>query len=272
MAVHTVPLTDQPEFDDVGPLTSGDRLLLRIVAPFLQVWHLATAPARMHRVHSAPRGYNPRAANVAEWSALPDIARSFFEDTERTFTGYGFTDSRHMILPTTTGAAAYMSILFAPATRDLAILIAGVVPRRFVTTSVTLQTWWDDGSRLVTTNSEDAALFESLWRKPKVDGLVLRDVEDLGRIWAAHRRRAAQKASARPIGNGWNDPVDNPLELARRGADEWDQRVVEAGLYYVESDELLRFTWKGAILLTWARLEPFQSYLAWKGRRRAAQF
>jgi hypothetical protein len=55
-----------------------------------------------------------------------------------------------------------------------------------------------------------------------------------------------------------------------RTFDEVDRRLLETRLLRIESDELLRLTMKGAILMSWSRLQPFEGFLAWRGRRRTA--
>jgi len=68
----------------------------------------------------------------------------------------------------------------------------------------------------------------------------------------------------------WEDPARTPTALIRRNAEEWEAQVIAAGLYRAVNKSEMRLTRKGALLMSWARLQPFETYLAWQGRRRTA--
>lgn len=268
MAVHRVPRDQQPEFDALAPLTPADRLLLRLIRPLLTLWQLVAAPPRLHRVHRAPRGYRGRDATADEWIAMPELSREFFDNSERALHALGFGAPRHTISPSLSRGVVYASTMFAPATQELAHLYAGVVPRRLTTTTVSFEVWWDDGTRLITSNTQNEQLFAESRRSPTIDALSLPGLENIDRLYSIHRARRVNARGKTPIGHGWDDADDNPIALLRRAAEQWEQHVVATGMYKTENDALLRLTWKGAIILAWSRIEPFRSYLAKKGRRR----
>jgi hypothetical protein len=269
MAVYTEPLESQPEFDDLPPLTAFDRAFLRAVRPLVGIYQLFTMPVHMYRSHRRPRGYPCRPAAIDEWT-LPATARQYFEDAERTLSSLGFGGARREVTPPSPAARSYLAHLFNPTTRELASVIIGIVPRRLTQTLVGFRTWWEDGRQIVTSNTEQAELWASLHRPRDVDALALPGVEDLRRLYAIHRARCAERREQRPLGGGWDDPVHNPMALLRRTSDELDRRLLESGLFRIESDQFMRLTVKGAILMSWSGMQPFASYLAWQGRRRTA--
>jgi hypothetical protein len=269
MATYKEPLHKQPEFDDAGPVTGADLLFLRIISPIIALTHLVTMPARMRRTQRTPRGFLGRPASEQEWAELPAIAREYTDHAERTLSSLGFGTPRREITRTATSATAYAAHSFNPHTREIATVVCGVAPRRFVAMFAIFQTWWDDGSRTVTSNSEEAELGASLHRPPGVDALALPGLNDIGRLYAIHRRRTAGVAR-QPIAGDWGDPTNDPTALLHRSAAQWEQRMIESGLHEIESDTHLQLTWKGALLMTWSRLQPFRAYLSWRGRRRTA--
>jgi hypothetical protein len=270
MATYTEPLETQPEFDDIGPLRTEDRLLLRILGPFLTAMNLVMLPVRMYGTHRRQRGYIGRPASAAEWAAMAPSARNYLELAERTLSSRGFADPRHEVIEVSPTTRSYVVHLFNASTHELATIIVSIVPRRLFQTLVGFRTWWDDGRQTSTSNNDQAELFSSLHQPRHIDSLSLPGVEDLQRLYDVHRARCAERGAHRPIGNGWEDPVDNPSSLLRRSFDAMDERLLESGVCRMENDEFMRLTVKGAILMTWSRLEPFESYLAWKGRRRTA--
>ena len=269
MAVYTEPIESQPEFDEHQPLTGEDRALLRIIRPVVGVYQLFAMPVHTYRSHRRPRGNLSRLASADEWNP-PAAERVYLEDTERALSALGFGHARREVAKVSSTTRAYFIHLFNPTTRDLATIIVGIIPRRFRQTLVGFRTWWEDGRQTVTSNNEQAELCNSLYWPRNVDAIALPGVEDIGRLYSVHRARCAERDGQRPLGTGWDDPVNNPASLLLRSFDEMDRRLVESGLFRIESDEFLRPTMKGAILISWSRMQPFESYLAWRGRRRTA--
>jgi hypothetical protein len=269
MAVYTEPIESQPEFDDHSPLTGEDRALLRIIRPVIGIYHLFAMPVHMYRRHRRPRGNSARPASPTDWN-LPPAERVYLEDTERALSSLGFGHARREVALVSSTTRAYFIHLFNTETRDLATVIVGIIPRRWTQTLVGFRTWWEDGRQTITSNNDQAELRASLHRPRHLDVLTLPGVEDVGRLYSVHRARCAERNGHVPLGSGWDDPVHNPTELLRRTFDEMDRRLVESGLFRVESDEFLRLTMKGAILISWSRLQPFEWYLGWRGRRRTA--
>ena len=269
MAVHTQPIESQPEFDDLPPLTAEDRAFLRVVRPLIGIYQLFALPVHTYRSHRRPRGKPSRPATTADWHP-PAAERVYLEDTERALSSLGFGSARREVAQVSSTTRAYFIHLFNPTTRDLATIIVGIIPRRFTQTLVGFRTWWEDGRQTVTSNNEEAELCASLHWPRNLDVLTLPGVEDVRRLYSVHRARCAERVGHAPLGSGWDDSVNSPTELLRRMSDEIDRRLVESGLFRVENDEFLRLTVKGAILISWSRLQPFAWYLAWRGRRRTA--
>jgi hypothetical protein len=271
MPSYQEPLHEQPEFDDVGPLGWPEKLFLRVIGPFLQAMWIVTMPGQVKRTNRTPVGYQGHRATDEDWAKLPPRVRAYFDETQQALARHGFGTPRLEVTPTSTAATAYTLLLFEPSTKVIALLVAGVSPRRFVYLFVSLQTWWDDGSRTSTTNTDEVELGARLSRPHGLDTLTLPGMDDIDRLFRIHRRRMAERSDRRAIGGGWDDRVDNPLALIRRAGEAWEGRVVESGLMTLGADGHLRPTWKGAILMTWSRLQPFRGYLAWRARRRAAR-
>jgi hypothetical protein len=271
MATYRIPIEKQPEFDDMQPMPADARILLKIIRPVLQFVFLFTFPPKMHRTIRTPRGDNARPATEQDWAALSAQMHAFFDDAVRTLAALGFAEPRREIMTTAGTSAVYALQAFNPTTHEIAIVFAAVAPRRFINTGVSFHSWWEDGARTVTNNSDTAELFPSLYRPALLDALALPGVADIRRLYEVHRRRATEaQRGRRPLGSGWQDPVNDPATLLRRNKEEWEARVIESGLYYPVSPTEMRLTWKGALLMSWSRLQPFEFYLAWSGRRRTA--
>jgi hypothetical protein len=269
MAVYTEPIESQPEFDNHRPLTGEDRALLRIIRPVIGIYHLFLMPVHMYRKHRRPRGNTSRPASPTDWT-VPAAERVYLEDTERALSSLGFGHGRREFAQVSSTTRAYFVHLFNPETRDLATIIAGIIPRRFTQTLIGFRTWWEDGRQTITSNNDQAELCASLHRPRNMDVLTLPGVEDVKRLHSVHRARCAERHGHVPLGSGWDDPNNSPTELLRRAFDEMDWRLVESGLFRVEDDRFLRPTMKGAILISWSRQQPFEWYLGWRGRRRTA--
>jgi hypothetical protein len=271
MATYRVPIEKQPEFDDMQPMPVDARILLKIIRPVLQFGFLFAMPPRMHRMTRTPRGNRSQPATEQDWALLPAQLHPFFDDAVRTLAALGFGEPRREITRTAATSTVHALQAFNPRTREIAIVFAAVAPRRFINTGVSFHSWWEDGARTVTNNREHPELFASLHRPALMDDLALPGLSDIRRLYDVHRRRTtASQRGRRPLGSGWEDPENNPAALLIRNGEEWEARVIESGLYYPVSATEMRLTWKGALLMSWSRLEPFESYLAWKGRRRAA--
>ena len=269
MAVYTAPLESRPEFDDLPPLTAVDRAFLRVIRPFVGIYQLFAMPPLLYRSHRRSRGNPSRPASADDWN-LPPAERVYLEDAERTLSSLGFAGARREVASPTSTSRSYLVHLFNPITQDLATIIVSIAARRWRQTLVGFRTWWEDGHQTVTSNNEEAELCASLRWPHNLDVLALPGVEDIGRLYAIHRARCGERNGQRAIGGGWDDPVNNPAALLLRMFDEIDRRLLETGLLRIESDEFLRLTMKGAILTSWSRLQPFEAYLAWRGRRRTA--
>lgn len=269
MAVYSQPIESQPEFDEHRPLTAEDRALLRAIRPFVGIYNLIAMPIHMYRSHRRPRGSAPRAASADEWNP-PAAERVYLEEAERTLSSLGFSGARREFVSPTPTTRGFLVHLFNPATQDLATIIVAIAQRRWTQTLLGFRTWWVDGRQTVTSNNEQAELYASLHWPRNVDALALPGVEDIARLYSVHRARCAERKGQRPLGAGWEDPVSNPMALLRRSFDETDRRLVESGLFQIVDNEFLRLTVKGAILISWSRLQPFEAYLGWRGRRRTA--
>jgi hypothetical protein len=270
MATYRQPIESQPEFDEYGPLTVGDRLILRIARPFIHLTQLFTMPGRLYRGRSIPLGYAFHIASDHEWSMVPTKARVYFERTEATLARLGFVGARHQGCAVSEVSTAYASIVVNPTTNTLATIVAGVVPRRFMRIRLSFHTWWTNGTRTVTTNNEEAELLSHLYEPPAVDPLTLPGLEDVDRLHDIHQERCHEpRLTVMPIGE-WDDPARGPLALVARIQAEWEQQMFDAGLWRRVDARTARLTWKGAILFAWSRIEPIESYLERKGRARTA--
>ena len=272
MATYRVPIEEQPEFDDVQPLGFDQRIFLRLISPVLQASYLVTMPRRLYQTNRTPRGVTSQPATDEQWAALPVVVRSYFDETTRTVAALGFGAPHREITTTNSGSTVPSLQTFNPSSHEIAVVFAGVAPRRWIRTAVSFQSWWEDGSRTVTSNSEEAELFPSLHRPPLLESLTLPGLDDIRRLHEIHRGRAYEAIvrGHRAVRPSWEDPARSPTALFRRNAEEWEAQVIASGLYRVVSKSEMRLTRKGALLMSWARLQPFESYLAWHGRRRTA--
>jgi hypothetical protein len=272
MATYRVPIEQQPEFDEMQPLAIDQRIFLALIRPFLQVGYLFTMPRRLYQKSSTPRRLVSEPATNEQWAALPPVVRSHFDESTPTLAALGFGAPHRRITRIPSGSAVPSLQLLNASSHEVAVIFAAVAPRRFIRTAVSFHSCWEDGSRTLTSNSEEAELFPSLHRPPQLDSLMLPGLDDIRRLYEIHRRRAfeAMQRGRRPLKPSWEDPQNNPTALLRRNIEAWQAQVISSGLYRAVSTDEMRLTWKGAVLMSWARLQPFESYLAWQGRRRTA--
>src|SRR5829696_2550473 len=107
MPTYQVPLEAQPEFDDLGPLSFSERMLMGVIKPLVALTGLVTIPRQMYRTFRAQRGYRLEPATEQQWLALPALACAYFDETTRTLSALGFGAPRREVATTASAAAAY---------------------------------------------------------------------------------------------------------------------------------------------------------------------
>jgi hypothetical protein len=153
MAVKRVPYHEQPEFDDVGPISFGDRVLMWTIWPFVWLYELAVGPFNTRRVVRRLRAnqFQPLAAD--QNADLPAVVREFLDATEAAAKRVGFHDSvRHRDFTRGT-AVSCLSVIPSASGEDLCLCFASHTPRRLTMTGVVFQTRMSDGL-LITTGNE----------------------------------------------------------------------------------------------------------------------
>jgi hypothetical protein len=158
-------------------------------------------------------------------------------------------------------ARALMTVLEHPRTYDVAkVLLTTSGRRRHLT--LLLQTRFDDGTEVATGNNE---LTVGLPSPPEITGLWLPQVHDPRDLCRIHQQVSqALEAGKTRIAIG-----PDPEAFLIEGRDRVIAHHVETGYYsYDRIHDIMRPTWKGAILMTWRLRWPVRPlYFAWRQQR-----
>jgi hypothetical protein len=112
---------------------------------------------------------------------------------------------------------------------------------------------WDDGFRVLTTNSSQASVFP---RSPAVDAMTLPTVRELDALYRIHRARVARaKTSAERLHLSRGEDA---LTIERnRQARDRHQHLASG--YLLREGDVVRPTVRGACLMTWRSLPPWKN-------------
>jgi hypothetical protein len=266
MTVEQVPFEDQPEFDDVGPISMVDKVLLGLIWPIAWLNAMVTLPSQTRRSSVIPRAIHHQPLTAEQNDAIPPALREFFDAAEAEVQRVGFHPPvRHGDFRLDS-VGAYLSILPSLNGEDLCLCFASQTPRRVTITGVVFQTRMTDGL-LITTGNEGGG---SSRMPMNHDAVTFSGKGDVAELYDIHRRRKA-RANGVPIAVGWRPPATHPLELMQRGIDESIEEAVRRGRVEAPATPEVRFTAKGALLAAWRVQWPLRQIEEWQERRRAAR-
>jgi hypothetical protein len=261
------PILNQPEFDG-QEITADDRLMLKILFPLLLLHRHIVTPGALRRMKGRPRGRRPAPSTPGDWENLPSVAMPYISGAERTLRSLGFSEPHRYTMPENGDRRTMAQYSVHPVDRTIGSLLVGIAPRRLTIVTVAFHTFWEDGGLTITSNSEES-YWPTVTPPPGVDPVSLPGLEDTARLYAVHRRRCAGRERA-PTVVEWDDPERNPENMLYRAGTEWEENLIRCGLYEDDGGRL-RLTRKGAVLVAWSRMPPWEWLVNWRGRQRTKQ-
>src|SRR5205085_823409 len=111
-----------------------------------------------------------------DWDNLPAAAEPYVRGAERALRRVGFGEPRLYTTPAEGDRRTMAQYSFHPGDRTVASLLVAIAPRRLSIVIVAFHTWWDDGSHVVTSNS-DESVWPGLKRPPNVEAIALPGLE-----------------------------------------------------------------------------------------------
>jgi hypothetical protein len=257
-----------PEFDDVGPITVVDRVLLWTVWPFVVLHRLFVQPFQFRRSIVLSRTVQLRPLTDEENAKLSPVAANYLDSLESRAHRVGFAEA--VRYGDSSGRTHTIKSLIPNASGvDLCDIGIAHVPRRLTITSLLFYTRLSDGFTIVTGN-DDTRLSRPT---PNVDMMDFPGVDDVAALYDIHRRRRERAITPDriPIAVGWHAPAMHPLELLQRGLDEAIDLSLAHGIVQPKDHLEMRYTLKGATMAAWRLQWPWPRIVAWRQRRRAAK-
>src|ERR1041385_6450080 len=155
MTVKRVPYHEQPEFDDVGPISGLDRVLIWFIRPFAWLHGMAVGPFNTRRTVSRLRANQFQPLTDDQNAELPDVVREFLDSTEAAAKRVGFHEPvrhGHFTGGTSGTSGPYLSLMPSVSGEDVCACFAAHRPRRLTMTGVVFQTRMSDGLLIGTGN------------------------------------------------------------------------------------------------------------------------
>ena len=268
---HAVAATLHGEYDGwVAQVQPGQEPQPLAPPPVITAvkWWVAFAmyvkgPMRLYATHRVGLVEHRTLLSPADEQAMPDVIRTYLNESERALAGLGFQNMARTIARRATagGMTSYATLLEHHPRHTIATIVATQSQRGRAAASVMFKTTLVTGRVILTSNS---TVQKRLPRRPGHDAINFPEVVDLVALDRIHQFRVGAAPVAEKSVGG--DALVYLAADEKEAKDGW----VRAGYYRRTTDGDLRLTRRGAIAMVWRGKFPWAQLTRWHDERQRA--
>jgi hypothetical protein len=236
------------------PLALALVAFLALIKALSKVLPFVLGPIAVRRVNTVLA--TPEVTRVPSDQALPDPAKSFFDQTTAQLEKQGCR--RHALVAVRTapeGPHSYAILVSHPQSRVLGM--AAALPRAGADwlMYVEFSSEFADGSTITSNNSPIVSPFQP---RENSETLCFPWIEAPEKLLRLHQVRVSQAGRGAPVVPG----AGQEIAYVREAIEKPVRAQADFGYYRLdEATGLYRLTWAGAFRMTWLSLEPFKGRL-----------